>query len=133
MSGRPVAADYELFIRECSDCHKQIMWAKTNASKRQEWMPLDADPVSTGNVLAYPAPDNARLLVCDVLDHRSRRLPGMRADGWLTFQHHRLSCPYADSWARKPRALRPRPTGVRAEPPAAGAHDPAPEGLFDVG
>ncbi len=131
---RPVAADFELFERICSGpsgCGGRIMWAKTNASGRTEWLPVDAVPSDRGNVLAYPAPDNPRLLVCDVLATRgpeARRAAGMRADGWLLFTHHRTSCPRADQWARAPKAMRPRPSAFREPPPPAA--EPEPEGLF---
>jgi hypothetical protein len=131
---RPIPADFELFERACggaAGCGGRIMWAKTNASGRREWMPLDYEPSPRGNVLAYPAPDNPRLLVCDVLATRgpeARRLDGMRRDGWLTFTHHRMSCPRADQWARAPKSMRPAPSAYR-EPPAP-VPDPEPEGLF---
>ena len=134
MTARPIRADFELFERTCSrpaGCGGRIMWAKTNASGRTEWMPLDAEPSPRGNVLAYPAPDDPRMLVCDVLPTRgrdARRAEGMRADGWLLFVHHRTSCPRADAWARGPKSLRPRPTGVRVKP--EDAPPPPPEGLF---
>lgn len=130
MTVKAIAADFELFERSCPDCHKPIMWAKTNASDRTEWMPLDFAPAERGNVLAYPAPENARLLVCDVLDHRSRKLSAMRADGWLLFSHHRVSCPFADRWARQNKSMRPRPTGVRAEPPRVDTPEQEPAALF---
>jgi hypothetical protein len=132
---RVARADLELFERVCRrpvGCGGRIMWARTNASNRTEWMPLDAEPADDGNVLAYPAPDNARLLVCDVLGHRSRAaLDAMRDDGVLLFRHHRLSCPRADSWARQPLSMRPGPTGVRPAPKPEP--EPEPEGLFDLG
>lgn len=130
---RPGPADLDLFERGCSHCTGRIMWAKTNASGRQEWMPLDAVPSPRGNVLAYPAPDDPRLLVCDVLSTRGpagRRLAGMRADGWPTFLHHGQSCPKADEWSRRPKALRPRPTGIAVMPQPDP--EPEPEGLFDA-
>jgi len=134
MTARPVLADFELFERECrrpAGCGRRIMWAKTNASGRTEWMPLDAEPSERGNVLAYPAPDDPRLLVCDVLPTRgrdARRAAGMRADGWLLFEHHAVSCPRAEQWQRGPKATRPQPTGIRRRPDPTPP--PPPEGLF---
>lgn len=133
MTVRAIRADFELFERTCSHCKARIMWAKTNASGRKEWMPLDVEPAPRGNVLAYPAPGDPRLLVCDVLSDRGRdqpRLDAMRADGWLLFQHHRLSCPRAEEWSKGPLALRPQPTGIRVRPP--DPEPPPPEGLFDA-
>lgn len=128
MTARPVAADFELFHRVCSDCRKSIMWARVG-KLRDEWMPLDSDPVDSGNVLAQPDPTAPRRLIADVLGRPATRA-AMVADGWLLFQHHRLSCPYADQWARKNKSLRPGPTGVRPAP--AVDTPPPPEGLFDA-
>jgi hypothetical protein len=127
---KPTAADFELHRRECPDCHKEIMWAKTNASGRKEWMPLDAEPIRSGNVLAYPAPDRPRVLVCDVLG-RGPRAGLMFDDGWPIFIHHRLSCPYADRWARQNKSMRPGPAGTRIERPEFAEADQT-EGLFDA-
>lgn len=132
MTARAIRADFELFARTCSHCRAAIMWAKTNASGRREWMPLDYEPAPRGNVLAYPAPGDPRLLVCDVLADRgreARRLDEMRRDGWLLFLHHRLSCPKAEQWARGPLSTRPQPTGIRKMPDPAPVPDPP--GLFD--
>jgi hypothetical protein len=133
MPARAIRGDFELFVRPCSHCRERIMWAKTNASGRREWMPLDYDPAPRGNVLAYPAPDDRRLLVCDVLPDRgagARRVEQMRRDGWLLFLHHRLSCPKADQWARGPLSTRPQPTGIARMPEPTP--DPEPDGLFPI-
>jgi hypothetical protein len=128
VTGRPIRADFELFERTCSDCHKPILWARVGKN-RDEWMPLDAAPVDTGNVLAQPDPHAPRRLIADVLGRPTARA-AMAADGWLLFQHHRLSCPFADRWARRPVSQRPRPTGIRPAPAAVSTPDP--EGLFDA-
>jgi hypothetical protein len=124
----PIRADFELFERNCSDCHHPILWARVGPD-RDEWMPIDADPVDTGNVLAYPDPAAPRRLVADVIGTRRLRR-SLHAAGFLLFQHHRLSCMYADRWARGPKAMRPHPTGVRPAPAVDPL--PEPEGLFDV-
>lgn len=128
MTARPHRSDFELFERICSDCKGRIMWARVGKD-RGEWMPLDADPSPTGNVLAQPDPTAPRRLIADVLGRPAARA-AMVADGWLLFQHHRLSCPHADRWARKNKSLRPGPTGVRPAP--VPAPPPVPEGLFDA-
>jgi hypothetical protein len=128
VTGRPIAADFELFERICPDCRKPIMWAKVG-KKHDEWMPIDAEPVSTGNVLAYPDPTAPRRLLADVIGRAPVRA-GMREQGWLMFQHHRLSCPFADRWARQKIAQRPGPTGLRPAPVVDTP--PEPEGLFDA-
>jgi hypothetical protein len=119
--------DLELFVRTCSDCRKPIMWAKTVASDGQEWIPLDADPLASGNVIVFRDPEQPRRLLADVVDSKGMRA-GMRADGWSFWQHHRLSCPRADQWARRPKHLRPQPTGIRKAPDPKPL--PEPEGLF---
>lgn len=104
------------------------MWAKT-LPDRVEWMPLDFEPAENGNVLVFPAEDNPRLLVAQVVGKRSAA--AMRAGGWLLFVHHRLSCAYTDQWSRGPKAMRPKPTGARTPPPSVDTADPEPqEGLF---
>lgn len=124
MPAAPLAADLELFVRNCSDCRKPIMWPWTTNGER---MPVDADPVPNGNVIVYPDPGNHRRLLADVIDKGLRRA-GMAADGWKFRQHHRLSCPHADRWARKPKAMRPKPTGIAAAP--AVDTPPAEAGLW---
>lgn len=121
--------DLELFVRNCSDCRRPIMWAKTVASDGQEWIPLDAEPIATGNVIVFRDPNAPRRLLADVVG-RSAVRAGMRADGWHFWQHHRISCPRADEWARRPKHLRPQPTGVRNAPPKDPL--PEPEGLFNL-
>ncbi len=101
------------------------MWAKTVASKLTEWMPLDAAPVTGGNVIVFRDPDAPRRLVCDVIGRPRVRL-GMAADGWSFWQHHRLSCPFADRWARSKVHERPTPTGI-APAPTVDTPDPEPE------
>jgi hypothetical protein len=128
VTGRPVRADFELWWRTCPDCRKPIMWARVGKD-RDEWMPLDAEPVPSGNVLAQPDPTAPRRLIADVLGRPAARA-AMVADGWLLFQHHRLSCPFADKWARQNKSMRPGPTGVRPAPAVDTLPDP--EGLFDV-
>ncbi len=133
MTARAARADIELFERVCQrpvGCGGRILWARTVASGLTEWMPLDAEPTPDGNILAYPDPTNRRRLICVVYDVRKNRarLAGMVADGWLLFQHHRLSCPRADQWARAPKSMRPGPTGVRPAPPPPEPDEP--EGLF---
>lgn len=119
-------AELEAFVRRCSDCRQPIMWAKTVASKLVEWMPLDAAPVSTGNVAVYRDPARTRHLVCDVVGNPRKRA-GMAADGWSFWQHHRLSCPHADRWARQPKSMRPQPPATRATPIVDTVQ---PQGLF---
>lgn len=117
--------DLHWFRRACPDCREEIMWART---LKDEWMPLDADPVDGGNVLVFRDDSRAvRRLVCDVVAQRPRR-EAMAADGWFFWQHHRLSCRYADQWARRTKSQRPQPpAGTTA--PTVSTPD-APEGLF---
>jgi hypothetical protein len=126
MSTAPDPRDLELFVRRCSDCHKEIMWAKTEAAG--EWMPVDAAPDVHGNVLVKLDPADPRRALAAVIGSATTRA-AMRAGGWDFRTHHRVSCAYADRWARKPKALRPTPTGFRQ---AVSTADEAavPEGLF---
>lgn len=118
--------DLELHVKQCPDCRQPLLWAKTVASDGQEWIPLDGDPIDSGNVIVFPDPSAPRRLLADVVGNQHMRA-GMRADGWHFWQHHRLSCPRADQWARRPKHLRPQPTGVRKAPDRAA---PEPESLF---
>jgi len=100
------------FGRACRNCRGGIMWAWTVGGER---MPVDAQPTAHGNVLLYRDPARPRRLLAAVEGSR-RKLDAMRAAGWPTYQHHRLSCPQADQWARtrgrKGHPLTPPPVAI---------------------
>lgn len=110
----PAEADIELHVRACSDCGKAIMWAKTVGSGGVDWEPLDAEPDPRATFIVYPDPAAPRRLLVDTVRREDHRR--YVAAGWPMRQHHRWSCPRADAWARKPRHLRPGPTGVAPAP-----------------
>lgn len=115
MPAAPDPRSLEIFERLCGDCHKPIFWTKTVASGGLDWMPVDAAPVLGGNVIVYPDPKAPRRILSDVIGKGLVRA-GMAADGWRFHQHHRLSCPRADHWARQPVHKRPKPTGIAPAP-----------------
>jgi hypothetical protein len=131
MTRADVHPDLEQFVRDCSDCHKPIVWAKTIASGLKEWMPLDAAPhPDRGNVLLARDPQAPRRLTADVVGNRGN-LRRLRFGGYRLYLHHGQSCPYADRWARVKRHERPAPRGVAAAPHLPTREpNTAPEGLF---
>jgi hypothetical protein len=116
------------FGRTCRNCRRRIMWAWTGADER---MPVDAQPTEHGDVLLRRDPARPRRLLAAVEGSR-RRLDAMRAAGWPTYQHHRLSCPRAEEWARtrgrKGQALTPPP--VIAAPTTTAAATAVQESLL---
>lgn len=115
------AAEFPRAVRDCPDCHHGIVWARTRTG---QWMPLDAEPTDHGNVALSPG----RWPVCDVIGRKATR-DAMRAAGRLLYQHHRLSCPFAHRWARRPAP--PRPVPEQAPGPDMGA-DPDPTGQVSL-
>ena len=97
--------EFEQAHRECPDCHHDIVWART---KNAQWMPLDGEPNSKGNVALVPNPDSDRWPIADVIGRPATRA-AMVAAGRKLYLHHRLSCPFADRWARTPGARIPTP------------------------
>lgn len=89
------------FATRCNYCHKRIMWAWTDNETR---MPLDATPTPFGNVRAY---QEGRRLQCEEISKREDR-HRLILGGWLLYQHHRMSCPQADKWARLQKPPAPR-------------------------
>lgn len=72
----------------CRNCGAPILWRRTNS---ESLIPLDAEPVPAGNI----AIDSVRALVYGPADAEEARERGVPLH-----QHHRLSCPHADQWAR---------------------------------
>lgn len=60
-------------ISQCRSCHKRIIWT-TNISSGKR-MPVDADPVETGNIILVSGNDGpeARVLTNDELSRRATR------------------------------------------------------------
>lgn len=96
--------DFEQARRDCPDCHKAIIWART---KNDQWMPLDGEPSDHGNVQLLALADT-RWPYADVIGRPQSRT-ALRAAGQKLYLHHRLSCPFADRWARTPGARIPTP------------------------
>lgn len=111
MSSRPDPTELRRrFARDCSNCRQPIMWAWTVTGDR---MPIDADPVDNGNVMAFV--DGRRLRVDVIGDAPTRRK--LRLGHWPLYRHHRLSCPMADQWARQTkRKTAPPPVDTPTAP-----------------
>lgn len=72
----------------CNFCGDLILWLTTD---RQVRMPVDAQPVDTGNVIRQGSQ-------CGVLNH-AKRAAAANA-GRPLYQHHKLSCRKASEWSR---------------------------------
>lgn len=116
--------EFEQAHRDCPDCHESIIWARTvNA----QWMPVDAEPSILGNVV-LSAPGSGRWPRCNVVGRPAMR-DAMRRAGRQLYLHHRLSCPFADRWARTPGARIPTPP--RSVPDSQSVDtEPREQGLF---
>lgn len=75
----------------CNFCSRPILWLTTGRGKR---MPVDALSHLDGNVLV-----DRQSGTCDVLGRT--QAAGARAAHRPLHQHHKLTCPDADEWARK--------------------------------
>jgi hypothetical protein len=95
----------------CNHCKQLIVWATTGTDGR---MPVDwPAPDTGGNVLLVH--DDRKGLIATVLGTAAQR-GAYASSGWRLYLHHRLSCPFADRWARPSQARRPaaRPSRGRA-------------------
>lgn len=97
--GNPMAerARHQMVLdrTRCDHCHANIVWATTVNDAR---MPVDYVAVPTGNLLVTVDTKAAVLRVATLGTPAARRAHA--AQGWPLHQHHKLSCPYADSWSR---------------------------------
>jgi hypothetical protein len=90
------------FAELCPDCQQPILWPWTSASAGVNRMPVDAEPVDTGNVLVTVDSLNPNRIVCDVIGNRANRRK-LAAGGHALYQHHRITCTRAEKWARPQR------------------------------
>ena len=77
----------------CNWCKQPIVWASTRLDKL---MPVDAEPVPTGNIMLTL--DHGRVRA-GVLGHN--QAAGARDTGKDLYQHHKLSCTHVQRWGRR--------------------------------
>ena len=88
----------QLDKRRCNHCKGLIVWAITGTDSR---MPVDwPAPDTGGNVLLVL--DDHKGLIATVLGTPGQR-QAYATSGWPLYLHHRLSCPFAERWARNPQ------------------------------
>lgn len=80
-------------ISQCRSCHKRIIWTTNVESGRR--MPVDADPIETGNVILLSGNDGpeARVLTQAELAKRATRRD--------LYASHFTTCPQANDWRKR--------------------------------
>lgn len=85
-------------IDKCGACQAPIVWAQTSTGKL---MPVDAVPVSDGNVLLLPTVDHKFVAMVVGKEEAASSAAVER------YKSHFATCPSAASYRRGPKKARP--------------------------